>query len=130
MITSAYVHELDKVTKTAEPNGYFTIDWQHDDGTVITKHYKIKVTNDISDITPISVSMNDGANTAWQPIETAPKDGRDVLLYDAEPPITKHNRIYIGCWFEPANDWIIDEANGIVLRPTHWHELPEPPLVT
>jgi hypothetical protein len=59
----------------------------------------------------------------WQRIETAPKDGTKVLLWDG--------MITTGEWCEnphPWNDgkwWI--EGGQITGNPTHWMPLPEKP---
>ena len=57
--------------------------------------------------------------TDWQPIETAPDDGRKIIVYGGsrtEPTIEEADggwwRLYIGA------------MNSI---PTHWMPLPEPP---
>lgn len=50
----------------------------------------------------------------WQPIETAPKDGRVVLLCDQ-----------MGNRWTDSSHWHI--KNGCGLPPTHWMPLPEPP---
>jgi len=67
----------------------------------------------------------------WQPIETAPRDGTGVLLFD--------NEIHEGFWDEldydefrgaPITGWSygalswIDDTN---FSPTHWMPLPKPP---
>lgn len=69
----------------------------------------------------------------WQPIETAPRDGTAVLLYEPD------------CWMHPV--WVAQwERGGTYYRegwrcfvaadgeevlhpekPTHWMPLPEPP---
>ena len=66
----------------------------------------------------------------WQPIETAPRDGTDVLLYEGG----EYERIYMGFY---ANT--IDRGGKKVYQfwdigsepwnwePTHWMPLPEPP---
>jgi hypothetical protein len=77
--------------------------------------------------------------TEWQPIETAPKDGREVLLFgiwageihglNADPTIA------VGAWQGGKSDYQGDDfwalTGGDVyacwMRPTHWMPLPEPP---
>lgn len=65
----------------------------------------------------------------WQPIETAPKDGSQVLLYGPSKWLsttaTKTHSIGIG-WFSTMfgqNKWI----TGATETPTHWMPLPPPP---
>lgn len=60
----------------------------------------------------------------WQPIETAPKDGTEIIacqsgtpevgliLWDADE----------ACWLEPADEW-----SGPNWLPTHWMPLPPSP---
>lgn len=59
----------------------------------------------------------------WQEIATAPKDGREVLLWW---PYWS-NRPTIGYWKHPA--WIAENALDSLPEPTHWMHLPEPPRV-
>lgn len=56
----------------------------------------------------------------WQPIETAPKDGRHVLAWRIHSGTSKVTR-----WFGPWNAWAFDNA---CWHPTHWQPLPDPPL--
>jgi len=57
---------------------------------------------------------------AWQPIETAPKDGSDVLIYN---PVS--GEMFVCYWSKGR--WKF--AVHIVMKdePTHWMPLPEPP---
>lgn len=69
----------------------------------------------------------------WQPIETAPKDGTEVLLWLGFP----FSRIEYAKWYQGWGLWIdaedpepedSDEVRGTgELVPTHWMPLPEPP---
>lgn len=63
----------------------------------------------------------------WQPIETAPKDGTEIIVYTATKRITT-------AWFcEETKLWPHDEVYSEdgepcnVGWPTHWMPLPEPP---
>lgn len=59
----------------------------------------------------------------WQPIDTAPKDGMPVLLW--EPDAGEIFGRFVGD-FE-LGEWWDDE--GEIRYPTHWYPLPEPPAV-
>lgn len=76
----------------------------------------------------------------WQPIETAPRDGTDVIAWDKKfgarqtqwrnygtgsPAKAAYDRgdgprgAFV--WREPIHNWVQD------WRPTHWMPLPDPP---
>jgi hypothetical protein len=74
---------------------------------------------------------------SWQPIETAPKDGTEVLLFipvnwgetfQEVPRIGNGNHVE-AAWYNPTrrlwlnrlDQWIKEQT------PTHWMPLPEPP---
>lgn len=67
----------------------------------------------------------------WQPIETAPKDLTQVLVYDAED-----KGVFLGqyeCYAVPPY-WSFDthdltREKAEIVRPTHWMPLPDPPTV-
>ena len=70
--------------------------------------------------------------SAWQPIETAPRDGRDFIAYNkftgpyitaakAMPP-DDEIRYPMYCWHGVKGSWFPE--------PTHWQPLPSPPPVT
>ena len=56
----------------------------------------------------------------WQPIATAPKDGRTLLLW------SRNGGYVIGQWFETGRDgwWV---AHAMQITPTHWMPLPAAP---
>lgn len=68
----------------------------------------------------------------WQPIETAPKDGRHILLFapgyrpDINPP-----DYYVAQW--RYGMWSLVHAGGYAVdalldeEPSHWMPLPNPP---
>jgi hypothetical protein len=62
--------------------------------------------------------------TDWQPIETAPKDGRFIWLGDS-------SGLRIGFWArERWADMARAEEGGprdLTFAPTHWQPLPKPP---
>jgi hypothetical protein len=60
----------------------------------------------------------------WQPIETAPKDGTEIVAHDAATG-TSHVTCWIhGGWHDPDSHYY-SEAPDFV--PTHWRPLPKPP---
>jgi hypothetical protein len=73
----------------------------------------------------------------WQPIETAPKDGTYILLYESD----QSRPVKMGCWLDSEhkrNGQVIHSAQrwsyGIIWvfggdnpNPTHWMPIPEPP---
>lgn len=69
----------------------------------------------------------------WQHIETAPKDGREVLLWLGQP----WSKAEKARWYEPWANWICgtiphdparEEYYGIGSSlPSHWMPMPEGP---
>lgn len=66
----------------------------------------------------------------WQPIETAPKDGSDILVWDDfEISITfwgKTAHVPIYGWIQVDFGDLYD-LEPMEPQPTHWMPLPEPP---
>ena len=66
--------------------------------------------------------------TAWQPIETAPKDRRPILVATASGDVGE------AWWYEDdgyyywAQEHPTDYANSGPLIVTHWMPLPTPPV--
>jgi len=61
----------------------------------------------------------------WQPIDSAPKDGTDVLIYHQSR--TSDSIIVIAQWTDDGMDsyhWCDAVA---IYEPTHWQPLPDPP---
>lgn len=59
--------------------------------------------------------------TQWQPIETAPKDGTEILVC---------NHATLDIWFYHVASWMdgLEWWNGDArVNPTHWMPLPQPP---
>jgi len=60
----------------------------------------------------------------WQPIETAPKDGRWILAASTEYAAVKIS------WNFHHKDWARHgdkDAEPVLHQPTHWLPLPAPP---
>lgn len=73
------------------------------------------------------------ARDEWMPIETAPKDGREVLLWLGSP----WSKVEKARWYAPWKNWqagvipadpVREDCYGIGSAvPTHWQPLPTPP---
>ena len=65
----------------------------------------------------------------WQPIETAPMDGTEVVLF--YPHLTDAGFVTAGYWYRGGehyeSHWYADLVNGGASPPTHWMPLPAPP---
>lgn len=64
----------------------------------------------------------------WQPIETAPRDGTDILTWRASQK-TRLGVIcgmHCGFWHPDMKEWQSSDLEWELL-PTHWMPLPEPP---
>lgn len=92
---------------------------------------------ELPDMTRLYASALAAGNAAqapeWQPIETAPKDGTEVLLYLDAP----WSKIEKARWYEPWKNWQVGEIPEDPIRdeycgigssiPTHWMPLPASP---
>lgn len=66
----------------------------------------------------------------WQPIETAPRDGTDIIVWDGEVrTVTLWGKVshvpifgFLGVWGSDIED--VDLMNP---QPTHWMPMPNPP---
>lgn len=67
-----------------------------------------------------------GEAEGWRPIESAPKDGTNILLAHARA-------VFDGYWDVYANGWVDDVTDlyedKITYQATHWRPLPEPPTM-
>jgi hypothetical protein len=61
----------------------------------------------------------------WRPIETAPRDGTSLLLYDCGASIGRFEAYsaYEGAWV--VN--LVSNTSRVRIRPTHWQPLPQEP---
>ena len=69
----------------------------------------------------VSQRMIEAAQPEWLPIESAPKDGDDIWLYDRQWSPSPQ----IGYWCYYLGSWLSD--SGSKLNPTHYQLLPESP---
>lgn len=61
----------------------------------------------------------------WQPIESAPKDGRPLLLDHPD----WHSRVMRGGWDAHELAWRVHGFGCPATQPSHWQPLPAPPEV-
>jgi len=85
--------------------------------------------------------LADARESRWQPIETAPKDGTQILLWNgAHRFLAYWDKDFSSSWDEereisiPVGAWTDGtvaswgyEENNQIKEPTHWMPLPEPP---
>ena len=80
--------------------------------------------------------MQPDTEKQWQPIETAPKDGTHILVFERETGrhLSGHCPFHVVYYriseFGPDSkdfppSW--SDAEGWAYDPTHWHPLPSPP---
>ena len=62
----------------------------------------------------------------WQPIETAPRDGKRILVIDADG-LVDVAQWGIGAWFQPEGIWTGGGGDYGIYSATHWMPLPDPP---
>lgn len=60
----------------------------------------------------------------WQPIESAPRDGTNILAWDG---LCIESVSYDECLQLWVTSWAGDEEYGQGFPPTHWMPLPAPP---
>lgn len=79
----------------------------------------------------------------WEPIDTAPKDAKMLLLLEAGHGDDYHSRVLTGFWGDRFAGWKEDDPQNYgwlnwheglddadtwrVVKPTHWAPLPAPP---
>ena len=64
--------------------------------------------------------------TEWQPIETAPRDGTDIIVYRPNAKPNVHiPQVGIDYWSKRlGNVWALSNDRQ---QPTYWMPLPKPP---
>lgn len=84
---------------------------------------------DVEDAVAAAISAWNRRADDWQPIETAPRDGRDVLLHFPETDEEGDEQI-AGYW---NCEWMMTGVQGAMVtpldyrRPTHWRPMPKGP---
>lgn len=75
----------------------------------------------------IRKALEAAEQAAWQPIETAPRDGNFIM-------VAKLNSEYFvrqSAWSRINHEWVVDKNEYITVcldfQPTHWRPLPELP---
>jgi hypothetical protein len=63
----------------------------------------------------------------WQPIETAPKDGTRVLVFEATYGMAVAAWDSYWQWVERGADYATEVWGNGTIEPTHWMPLPQPP---
>jgi hypothetical protein len=61
----------------------------------------------------------------WEPIDSAPKDGRKLLAWSAEADEVRF--VYWDTDDEGEDGWCDDLGTVMLDTPTHWMPLPDPP---
>lgn len=111
-----------------EGKGYESVKEQLEQCKRIVKHWHSTMCKDQQASMRIFDFINgSGSLEKWQPIETAPRDGTEILVIDATWFNAKINQ---SSW---KNDKFDKEHGGwwdgfsTCYRPTHWQPLPSPP---
>ena len=68
------------------------------------------------------IAERDQCATGWQPIETAPKDGSDILIWQP-----KEDEQFVVYWDDVEDGWRFSPRHVLADEPTHWMPLPAPP---
>ena len=58
----------------------------------------------------------------WQPIETAPKDGRDILIFHP-----RMGEMFVAYWSDGSNRFMFSTMTALDGGETHWMPLPPAP---
>jgi len=67
----------------------------------------------------------------WQPIETAPKDGTDIIVYRPKFDGDYIPQVGVDWWMLPSKTGFYSECWAKSRKdcpPTHWQPLPKPPV--
>lgn len=123
-----YVQQGGYLMGEAEQQG--PVAWGRDDGTYITnaEHNELlHHDNWAQGFDTAFYTTPQPAIPAWQPIETAPRDGTVILLCRVHPNPDVRIAVSDGQWLETSNghwDWVWPYIRK---EPTHWMPLPAAP---
>jgi len=82
---------------------------------------QLRIERTIQQALQISRECKQNCNSAWQPIETAPKDGSDILVFES-------GFWHIVYWNKQLSWWdTVDCVESSDFNPTHWQPLPTAP---
>jgi hypothetical protein len=75
------------------------------------------------------VELEEALRMEWQPMETAPMDGTEILLVIPHGGTGPGAEVLLGFHCEDDQAWfdVCEINHGPVYAPTHWMHLPEPP---
>ena len=124
--------ERDGVEQNRRRDNAYLIARADEAKSVIARHeaYILELEKSETDLADLRTRLR-GLEQQWQPIESAPKDGTNVLLFDGET-------VSYGGWVSAADQgagpdeeylvsagwWSVDLSDN---QPTHWMPLPKSP---
>lgn len=136
--------ELEQVKASRDEAVQRAVKWRDSGSRIAVEAENLK--GELADTqAQLAQALADGEAGPWQPIETAPKDGRPILVFDpsrdrsyyipqdmygiidmSDPRIQWYDdgRWAIGYW-RPRGGW--GNRNQVVATPTHWMPLPAEP---
>ncbi len=72
--------------------------------------------------------LSEEVEARWQPIETAPKDGTEVVLWCGQPVCGRISTDHLDPERTPQG-WTMDVTWPGMIEPTHWMPLPSAPSI-
>ena len=114
------VEEIRARHEAAQNDGRYDLSWHED--------YGLAAHRDRATL----LRAVDEAQAKWQPIETAPKDGTRILIWDGYMCLATWSDCCNHGQFETAPGWQIFQCEDswhsvAAYNPTYWQPLPEPP---
>ena len=120
----SYCHPGNMSTRYVQPASIGAPKWAVD----IQHHYRQALRDDITARYENTLrSLDDG----WRPIESAPQDWVDVLLFSPDHKGFDNGGVFSGFCTGKGGDWLVYDftrSDGATpVTPTHWRPLPAPP---